>query len=210
MPRRSTLKDEWYAGRDPRGSRGAILSVGLAVALSAAALALLPSVEGPSRPKPPSASPPPASARLDRFDPPPPSRPPPQELAGDGPVTTGTTAAPPAAAVVQPTIPPPTPLLPPAPPKGGPPPELTQAEDHLRRGDVTGARLWLTRAAEGGDAEATFRLAETFDAKMLKQWGVVGLGGDATRAREYYTKAANAGHATAQERLQRMARSPLP
>ncbi|HEV2558537.1 MAG TPA: hypothetical protein VGU45_07925 [Microvirga sp.] len=181
-----------------------LLSAGLAVAVGAAAIALLPSTDEPKRPQPPSALPPPASARLDQPAPPPPSRPPPpqRELAGDGPVTTGTAVTPPAAAIVQ------APPLPsPAPPsRSGPAPELTQAEDHLRRGDVTGARLWLARAAEAGDAEATFRLAETFDAEVLRRWGVVGLGGDPVKAREYYAKAGAAGHAVANERLQRMAR----
>jgi TPR repeat protein len=77
---------------------------------------------------------------------------------------------------------------------------IARADELLRRGNVAGARLWLSGPADR-DAEAMFRLAETYDPRMLRLWGVVGLPGDTEKAREYYARAERAGYGPARDRL---------
>jgi hypothetical protein len=71
----------------------------------------------------------------------------------------------------------------------------------IQQGDITSARLVLTRLAQFGDARAVFTLAETFDPKMLAQWNVLGIVPDPTRAKTYYSQAAKAGIVEARGRL---------
>lgn len=81
---------------------------------------------------------------------------------------------------------------------------LTQrAQQALRLGNVSGARLLLQRAASSGDAEATFMLAQTYDESFLRHLGVRGLKADPEQARTYYDAAARAGYAG----IQRQAKS---
>ncbi len=59
----------------------------------------------------------------------------------------------------------------------------------VRTGDIAGARLWYERAAAAGDPAAMQALGRTYDARMLRQWGVVGMPADQKRADEWYRKA---------------------
>lgn len=86
------------------------------------------------------------------------------------------------------------------------PTTIAQVDLLLKRGDVTGARLWLVHAAERGDGEAMFRLAETYDPEMLARWGIVGLSSDPLKARELYTRALDAGFGAAHGRVTRLGR----
>ncbi|WP_230529908.1 hypothetical protein [Microvirga roseola] len=77
-----------------------------------------------------------------------------------------------------------------------------RADELIRNGDVSGARLLLERSMEDGNPRATFMLAETFDPHMLAKIGVLGIRGDAKKARDLYAKALASGIAQAGERLQ--------
>jgi TPR repeat protein len=67
--------------------------------------------------------------------------------------------------------------------------QIAKAEELLRQGDVSGARLLLEHASRQGSAVASFKLAETYDPGQLKVWRVVGVRGDVSKARELYTRA---------------------
>ena len=118
------------------------------------------------------------------------------------------------ATAVAPAPPPPSPSSPGlpavAPSAGAPPaatapaPRLTPAQiasyvrrgdEYVQQGDIAAARLWYERAATAGDAEAMRALGRTFDPRMLRQWGVVGMPADQARADEWYRKAAEAQRA---------------
>ncbi|MBB3020196.1 putative nucleic acid-binding Zn-ribbon protein [Microvirga lupini] len=79
---------------------------------------------------------------------------------------------------------------------------VARAEELLRKGDVSGARLLLERALASGHARAAFLLAESFDPNMLSKIGALGMKGDAAKAREFYTQAKTLGMAQARERLE--------
>lgn len=77
-----------------------------------------------------------------------------------------------------------------------------QAANYVRRGDelvgtgdIAGARLWYERAAVAGNPAAMQALGRTYDARMLRQWGVVGMPADPARAEQWYRKAAEAERA---------------
>ena len=59
----------------------------------------------------------------------------------------------------------------------------------LGRGDIGSARIVLQRAAEMGDAQANFTLAETYDSLILSKWGTYGTHGDAKKALDLYARA---------------------
>ncbi len=69
------------------------------------------------------------------------------------------------------------------------------------KGDLSSARLFLTRAADEGDPRAFVALAETYDPAMLTKLGVVGAPGDLQRAKDYLAKAAAAGVVVAKDRM---------
>jgi hypothetical protein len=71
----------------------------------------------------------------------------------------------------------------------------------LADGDVAGARLFLERAADGGDPRALMVLGETYDPATLSRLGAVGIRGDAGRARDYYARALAAGVGAARQRI---------
>jgi TPR repeat protein len=78
---------------------------------------------------------------------------------------------------------------------------LNRAEDLLRTGRITSARLLLEQAMYSGSARAAFQLAETYDLKILSKMQVVGIGADARKAREFYEMALAGGVHEASERL---------
>ena len=68
------------------------------------------------------------------------------------------------------------------------------------QGDIGSARIVLERAAERGNAQANFALAETYDPLILAKWGTFGTRGDAMKARELYTRAEAGGNKEAKQR----------
>ena len=79
---------------------------------------------------------------------------------------------------------------------------VKRGQDLLAIGDISGGRLLLTRAAEAGDARASFALAGTYDSAVVATLGVVGAFPDAVKARSWYMKAAEQGSTEAARRLE--------
>jgi TPR repeat protein len=82
---------------------------------------------------------------------------------------------------------------------------LRRADDLIKSGDISSARLLLTRIAEAGDARAAFTLAGTFDPDVLRALGMQGGPPDIALARLWYERAAQLGAADAPRRLQELA-----
>jgi hypothetical protein len=78
---------------------------------------------------------------------------------------------------------------------------LNRADALLRQGQIINARLWLDHATQAGSPIATFRLAETYDPRVLGQWRALGIAGDRGRARDLYARALDRGYEAARERL---------
>ena len=78
---------------------------------------------------------------------------------------------------------------------------LARASNLLGQGNIGAARIVLERAAETGNAQASFMLAETYDPVILSKWGTYGTRGEATKARELYAKAHAGGVQEAKDRL---------
>jgi hypothetical protein len=76
---------------------------------------------------------------------------------------------------------------------------LSKANELIRPGDVSGARLLLERALESDSAEAAFYLAQTYDPRILNSWNVQGISADAEKARALYQRAHEAGLGKAKE-----------
>jgi TPR repeat protein len=71
----------------------------------------------------------------------------------------------------------------------------------MAAGDIASARLYLERAAEGGDIRALMVLGQSYDPATLARMGALGIKGDAGKARDYYAKALAAGMGAARERM---------
>jgi hypothetical protein len=82
---------------------------------------------------------------------------------------------------------------------------LQRADDFIKSGDLSSARLLLRRAAEAGDANAALVLAGTFDPNVLKTLGFQEAAADIAKARLWYDRAEKVGSAEAQQRLQLLA-----
>lgn len=82
---------------------------------------------------------------------------------------------------------------------------LRSANDLIKSGDLSSARLLLRRVAEAGDARAAFTLAGTFDPNVLKALGLQDGAPDIALARLWYERAAQLGSADAPRRLQQLA-----
>ena len=78
---------------------------------------------------------------------------------------------------------------------------ITRASALLGQGNIGAARIVLERAAESGNAQASFMLAETYDPVILSAWGTYGTRGEAAKARELYAKAHTGGIREAKDRL---------
>jgi hypothetical protein len=72
------------------------------------------------------------------------------------------------------------------------------------------ARSVLERAAATGNAQATFRLAETYDPLVLANWRATRTRGDAKRASELYAKAYDGGVKAAKDRSDALRLNGLP
>jgi hypothetical protein len=77
-------------------------------------------------------------------------------------------------------------------------------------GDIAAARALLERPARAGFGPAIYKLAETYDPRMLAQWGVRGIRGDLAKARDLYTKALQGGVVEARDRLGDIDRGATP
>jgi len=82
---------------------------------------------------------------------------------------------------------------------------LRRADDLIKSGDLSSARLLLRRVAEAGDARAAFTLAGTFDPNVLKVLGLQDGAPDIALARLWYERAAQLGSGAAPRRLQQLA-----
>lgn len=78
---------------------------------------------------------------------------------------------------------------------------IARASALLGQGNIGAARIVLERAAQKGNAQASFMLAETYDPVILSAWGTYGTRGEATKAREFYAKANAGGIQEAKDRL---------
>ncbi len=78
---------------------------------------------------------------------------------------------------------------------------IARARVLLGQGNIGAARIVLERAAESGNAQASFMLAETYDPVILSAWGTYGTRGEAAKAREHYAKAHAGGIREAKDRL---------
>jgi hypothetical protein len=83
---------------------------------------------------------------------------------------------------------------------------VARASVLLGQGDIGSARMVLERAAETGNAQASFALAETYDPLILPKWGAYGTLGDAAKARDLYAKAEAGGIGEARERFDALRR----
>jgi len=78
----------------------------------------------------------------------------------------------------------------------------------MASGDVPGARVYLTRAAEARDARAALLLAKTFDPMVSRHLNSADLGPDLAQARNWYQKAREWGAPEAQGQLDALASYP--
>jgi predicted RNase H-like nuclease (RuvC/YqgF family) len=78
---------------------------------------------------------------------------------------------------------------------------IVRASALLGQGNIGAARIVLERAAESGNAQASFMLAETYDPLILSAWGTHGTRGEVVKAREHYAKAQTGGIREAKDRL---------
>ena len=75
------------------------------------------------------------------------------------------------------------------------------ARAKIQQGDIAAARRLLERASDSDDADALLALAETYDPRMLAQWGVIGVKPNVELAKTLYNKAGVRGAKRAKERL---------
>ena len=80
-----------------------------------------------------------------------------------------------------------------------------RGEQMITRGEIAGARLVFTRAAEAGDARSALALGASYDPDVLRKLGVLGVVGDSARARDWYAKASGLGSREAEQRIELMA-----
>jgi hypothetical protein len=82
---------------------------------------------------------------------------------------------------------------------------LKRGQDMITAGDIASGRLFLTRAALAGNADASLALAGTFDAAVLANLRAVGVQPDPAKAQAWYARAAEQGSLEAKRRLQQSA-----
>jgi hypothetical protein len=83
---------------------------------------------------------------------------------------------------------------------------VARASVLLEQGDIGSARIVLERAAETGNAQASFALAESYDPLILRKWGAYGTLGDVAKARDLYARAQAGGIKEARERFDALRR----
>jgi TPR repeat protein len=70
---------------------------------------------------------------------------------------------------------------------------LQQGNLLLADGDISSARIYFRRAADGGSADAALSLGQTYDPLVLKQLEVVGMPHDIEQSRHWYNVAKDLG-----------------
>src|SRR5712672_2121441 len=85
---------------------------------------------------------------------------------------------------------------------------VRRAQERLASGDLQGARLLLTRAADAHDARAALLLAKTFDPTASRQFSAADVGPDLVQARNWYERAREWGSPEAQRQLDALASFP--
>jgi TPR repeat protein len=85
---------------------------------------------------------------------------------------------------------------------------VRRAQELLASGDLQGARLLLTRAADAHDARAALLLAKTFDPTASSQFSAADAGPDLVQARNWYQRAREWGSPEAQRQLDALASFP--
>jgi TPR repeat protein len=86
---------------------------------------------------------------------------------------------------------------------------LRRAEDFIKSGDLSSARILLRRAAEAGDAQAALTLGGTFDPSVLAALGLQDGAADIAMARLWYERAEQFGSSEAPRRLRELATSSV-
>ena len=82
-----------------------------------------------------------------------------------------------------------------------------RSDELIGQGEIAGARLLLTRAAEAGDVRAALALGATYGAANVARLGVRGIAPVAAQARVWYGEAAELGPGEASRRLEQFAQS---
>ncbi len=77
-----------------------------------------------------------------------------------------------------------------------------QGEERLAVGDVSSARMFFKRAADGGDAQAAVSMGATYDPTLFAALKVQGMSPDREIARKWYQRAVDLGSKDAFERIQ--------
>lgn len=85
---------------------------------------------------------------------------------------------------------------------------VRRAQELLASGDLPGARVYLTRAAEAHDARAALLLAKTFDPMVSRHQSGADQGPDVAQARDWYQRAREWGAPEAQRQLDALASYP--
>jgi TPR repeat protein len=87
---------------------------------------------------------------------------------------------------------------------------VRRADDFLKMGDISAARLALRRAANSGHAPAALVLGMTYDPQFLAEQGVIGFAPEPAQARTWYERAVALGSTEAARRLERLAVTARP
>ena len=86
---------------------------------------------------------------------------------------------------------------------------LRRADDFIKTGDLSSARLLLQRAVEAGSMQAALTLAGTFDPNVLAARGIQDGAADVAMARLWYERAEQLGSSEAPQRLRQLASNSL-
>jgi TPR repeat protein len=86
---------------------------------------------------------------------------------------------------------------------------LRRADEFIKTGDLSSARLLLRRAAEAGDGQAALTLAGTFDPSVLAALRLQDGAADVAMARLWYECAEQFGSSEAPRRLREIATDPV-
>jgi TPR repeat protein len=78
---------------------------------------------------------------------------------------------------------------------------LRRGQALIEIGDISGARRFFQRAADGGSAAAAQAMAETHDPRILARRGVIGLAPDREAALSWYRRALDLGAPEAASRI---------
>lgn len=81
---------------------------------------------------------------------------------------------------------------------------MRKGDENLQEGKINIARLFYSRAADKGWADAAFALARTYDEIELRKVGAIGVEPDATQAQNWYKRAVELGSTNAVAYLERL------